>query len=714
MTTKTIMMAVAAAMGLAASASVIEVKFTVKTESEGKIASKVISGLYDAETGKHVFWTVEKQKNEKGKTVKVNVPYEGTYFGLVNETTVAKKEGQNAELIWGDAETPENVLVAGAWGTAKSKSGQVAGTLDGKPATGTWSAKVNTKSTYEALLAKYGLKQVENKDQGVIADLNEKIAQSADDVTKAREEADAKVAEAEAKAKADIEAAEKKAAEDIAAAKEEGEEAVKAAEKKAAEDIAAAKEQAEKDVAAAKAEGEEAVKKAQEEAQAALDAKQKELDETKSQLEQATKEMKILADTFKTIDDPDMPNMFSEYLANTKAQAKALYTEATNTIAKAELAYDDYAKSLNVEALVTDVEDAQAATNAATIALADVTATRDAIALTNDMVAVIDANGLDAFYATKLADKGSAIDAKQAELDAALADFTTYTNTLATVTIPDFEADLAARESEMNDAKTAMDESEATLEAAKTALAEFVKPTYENGGLKNFDEFIADQEAAGVTYPTEIAKQKAYEAYKDAAIATAKQPLKDAVTVAQGDFDAKKAAYNEAVRRFNEAKTNLEGAQRKLAQAIETGTLPDIETLKGELEALKGEKAKIEDEKAEWAAFKYSDDDKATFADDLVKADAAVTTAQEALDEAKAKLAVAEAALADKATTQETRLVALEAEIGATLHDAEGKALPQTDIRKAVDAFEEKYIGYRDSAEDTMNAVDGIKEKLGL
>lgn len=714
MTTKTIMMAVAAAMGLAASASVIEVKFTVKTENEGKVASKVISGLYDAESGKHVFWTVEKQKNEKGKTVKVNVPYEGTYFGLVNDTPVAKKVGQNAELIWGDATNPENVLVAGAWGTAASKSGQVAGTLGGKPATGTWSAKVNTKKSYADLLAKYGLTQVENKATGVIDDLNEKVSQSASDVVKAQEEADKKVAEAEAKAKEDVAAAEAKAKEEIEKAQAEGAEAVAKAEKKAAEEIKAAQEQAEKDVAQAKAEGEAAVKAAQEQAAADLAAKQKALDETAKQLEQATEEMKILADTFKTIDDPDMPNMFSEYLTDTKAQAEALYTEATNAIAGVEGAYEGYAVSLDTDALQQAVTDAQAATNAATIALADVTATRDAIALTNDMVAVIDDNGLDAFYATKLADKDSEIAAKQTELDAALADFPTYTNTLATVTIPGFEADLATRESERDAAKTAMDEAEATLNDAKKDIEDFVEPTYENGGLKNFDGFIADQEAAGVTYSTELEKQQAYEKYKIDVIAAAKKPLEDAVTAAQADYDTKKAAYNEAVRRFNEAQKNLEDAQNKLADAIETETLPDIEKLRGELDALKNEKAEIEAEKAAWAAFKYSDDDKAQFADDLVKAEEAVSKAEQALDDAKTALAVAEAALADMATTQETRLVALEAEIGATLRDAEGKALPLADIRAAVEAFEAEFIEYRTAAENTMNAVDSIKAKLGL
>ena len=522
------------------------------------------------------------------------------------------------------------------------------------------------------------------------------------------------MAGAETKAKEDVAAAEAKAKEEIEKAQAEGAEAVAKAEKKAAEEIKAAQEQAEKDVAQAKAEGEAAVKAAQEQAAADLAAKQKALDETAKQLEQATEEMKILADTFKTIDDPDMPNMFSEYLTDTKAQAEALYTEATNAIAGVEGAYEGYAVSLDTDALQQAVTDAQAATNAATIALADVTATRDAIALTNDMVAVIDDNGLDAFYATKLADKDSEIAAKQTELDAALADFPTYTNTLATVTIPGFEADLATRESERDAAKTAMDEAEATLNDAKKDIEDFVEPTYENGGLKNFDGFIADQEAAGVTYSTELEKQQAYEKYKIDVIAAAKKPLEDAVTAAQADYDTKKAAYNEAVRRFNEAQKNLEDAQNKLADAIETETLPDIEKLRGELDALKNEKAEIEAEKAAWAAFKYSDDDKAQFADDLVKAEEAVSKAEQALDDAKTALAVAEAALADMATTQETRLVALEAEIGATLRDAEGKALPLADIRAAVEAFEAEFIEYRTAAENTMNAVDSIKAKLGL
>ena len=173
MTAKTIGMAVIAAMGLAAHAGVLEVKFTVKTDVNDKVASKAIYGLYNQESGEHVFWTQEKLPNEKGRLVTTNVAIPNTYFGLVNESPVASYIGQNAELIWGDSD--ENVLVAGAWGSAKSKSGQVAGIFNAKPATGTWTAKLNTSKTYAELLAKNKIEQASMREQGVIDGIKPKF-----------------------------------------------------------------------------------------------------------------------------------------------------------------------------------------------------------------------------------------------------------------------------------------------------------------------------------------------------------------------------------------------------------------------------------------------------------------------------------------------------------------------------------------------------------
>ena len=171
MTAKALTLALAATTAAATFADVFEVKFTVKTKVDEKVANKVISGLYDSDQDKHVFWTIEKRLNEKGKAYNANVAYTGTYFGTSNDELAnnGKSVGQNAELIWGDDN--ENVLVAGAWGTAASKSGQVAGMLDNVPATGTWSAKVNTKMTFDQLLAKYNVEDYDlekNRENGVI------------------------------------------------------------------------------------------------------------------------------------------------------------------------------------------------------------------------------------------------------------------------------------------------------------------------------------------------------------------------------------------------------------------------------------------------------------------------------------------------------------------------------------------------------------------
>lgn len=194
MTNKTILMAFAAAAAFAASANVTEVKFTVKTSevatsSRGKVTtnvvSKVINGLVD-ENGNHTFWSVKGYGRNK-----VITTYQNTYFGLVNDSEAGRRIGQNAELIWGeDAENPENILVAGAWGTATSKSGQVAGTFDGKPATGTWSARVNARKTYAELLAKAGVQQATNKATGVIDDLAADQKKAEEDLAAAQKEFD--------------------------------------------------------------------------------------------------------------------------------------------------------------------------------------------------------------------------------------------------------------------------------------------------------------------------------------------------------------------------------------------------------------------------------------------------------------------------------------------------------------------------------------------
>ena len=677
MTTKTILLAAAATVGLAASASVTEIKFTVKTETNGKVASKVISGLYDQESGKHIFWTGKKDK----------VAYTGTYFGLVNETSAGKKVGQNAELIWGDVDNPENVLVAGAWGSSKSKSGQVAGTLDGKPATGTWSAKLNTKKSYNDLLAKYGLTQVENKATGVIDDLKGDVAQ-------AQEEAAEKVAAAEAKA-----------AEDIKNAQDEGAAAVAAAEAKAAEDIAQAK-----------AEADALVKKAQEEAAAQVAAKQAELDAKAGELAQATKELDTLVSSItnviSTIDDPDMPNMFSDYLADTRARAVKLYDESTNVIGGVESAYDAYTNSLDLAALEQAVKDAQAETNTATDDVNIALAAYSAIVLTNDMVKIIDGDRLDSHYKDKLAKVVDKITDKQSALNAALVGFTTYTNELVQTTIPKYESALKTSEAELNGAKKERDEAEVKFNAAKKAVDEFVVPTEENGGLLSFDNYV-DKNKNKLEDATELEKHQAYDQYKEQTIADAKQKVKDDLDAAEEDFASKEATYTSKVDSFKTAQKNLKDAKDELAQAIATGTLPSIETLKKDLADLVAQKDGLMTEKAAWAAWKYSDDNKVAFAEALVKAGEAVNAAKKDLADATTKLVEAQNAVANKDKTQADRLTALESEIGGvSLRDAEGKALTVEAIRKAVDKFEEKYIGYRDDAQATINAVDSIKAKL--
>lgn len=608
MTTKTIMMAVAAAMGLAASAGVIEVKFTVKTDVNNKVASKVIAGLYDQETGKHVFWTREKS---------ANVPVQNAYFGLVNDATVAKKVGQNAELIWGDEKNPENVLVAGAWGSDKSKSGQVAGMFNGKPATGTWSAKLNTKKSYADLLAKNKVTQTENREQGVIG-----------------------------AAEADVAAAAKKAADEIAAAKAEAEAAVKAAEEKAADEIAAAK--AELDAAAAM--------------------------------------MKTLAESFKTIDDPDMPNMFSGYLKETQDKAVALTNGAWTVINEAEEKYTAYVTALDADTLNKAVEDAQAAVDAAQKDVDAAQATVDALSMTNMMISVVDGDALEDWFVDATNNVQVAINGKKVELDAAVAGFDSYTNTLATVRIPELERAMEER-------YTAMTNAFAVLEQAQADLDKVLAGGYD----QTFSEFC---EANGLSEESVDAHLR-YEEHK-----------KNAKKNAEDDVTAKSAAYDLAKKAYGEAQKALEDAKEELSTAIKTGKNRQVEDIEKEIKDLEQELAELPGKRDFWKGFKYSDADREEYLKQEEKAEEELTAKQAVLAEAESKLADAQDAVANQDTVKAERLDALETLLGETLTDADGKALAQEAIREKVDAYETKYIGYRDAALNVLDAIEQIQKDL--
>ena len=698
MTTKTIMMAVAAAMGLAASAGVIEVKFTVKTDVASKVASKVITGLYDQESGKHVFWTTEKVANDKGKLVNTNVAIQKSYFGLVNEKEVAKKIGQNAELIWG--ENDENVLVAGAWGSDKSKSGQVAGTFNGNPATGTWSAKLNTKKTLEALLAKYkvqGFETVENKEQGVIGAAE--AAKAAAEAAKAAAEADAAQAKAD---KAEAEAA-KAAAE---AAKAAAEEAKAAAESAKAE---ADQKRTEAEAAAVAAE------------EAKAEADQKLADAT-DKLEVSKAEMEQLKGMFKEIDDPNMPEMFSEYLDANEAQATAIKNEAKGFIDAAEGKFASYTNALDAIALEAAVAEAKAARDAAQEAFDTASNTVEALVTTNSMIAFIDAETIDSEFDSRKAAKQLEIDRKQAEIDAAQLGFEDYKSNLAANVIPALEAELPVLKQTMDEKKEALKEADEANSAARTALEGFVEPTYENGGIeKSLDAFVAEKEAAGEVFVSEIAKLDAYEDYKKEVIAEAKRPLQEAADAASADYLAAQAASESATFAYNDTTRQLEEAKASLKTAEETGTTPALEDLKAELETLKEELVALDEELKFWKAYRFSDDDRTALREQITAAEGVKAEKEAALDAAESDLADAQNAVANQSTVAAERLADLAAEIGKTLTDADGNALSVAAIRAAVDSYvndprgdKKSYAEILKTAEDTLAAIGKIREELAL
>lgn len=689
MTTKAIMSVVAATFGLVASADVIEVKFTVKTEDEGKVVSKTISGYYDTDTDKNVFWSVQKVNGKNAK-----VAYENTYFGLANytEAAKAKKFGQNAELIWGDDN--ENVLVAGAWGKAASKSGQVAGMLDGVPATGTWSAKVKTKKTYAQLLAAAGLSQAENRENSVI---DGAVA----DAKKA-------VADAEAAAAQKIADAEAEAAQKVADAKSQGEEAVKKAEAEADALVAKAKEDAQKSVDQAKEDAEDKIN----EIKVAMEAKNAELDAANEALTNAVVEAQTLVDAFKDINDPDVPNMFSDYLKKASKEAQTLKDEAIVITNEIEEAYAAYVVALDLGALSNNVLTAKSVLTDATDDYNAKKAAYDALVTTNAMIVTIKDGGVDAAYSERLGAAKKSVSSAEGALETAkTSGYTEYVDKLEKTDIPAQEREVTNASDAWTAAITDLATKTTEYVAATNALASFVEPTY-----KSFDDYIAEQEAAsGTPYATEIAKQEAYKAYKDQAYHDAYDPVYDKAQSATIAYGEAITAESQKAQLYTAATNELTKLTNKLATAKESGEIPNLSEFVTDLTTASNNLAKVEAEIAFWKNYSVSENEKAA----LLEAESVAETAKNEADgvksEAESAVTAAEAAYNNQADTASAALAVLSEKIGSEkLTDIEEKALPIETIRQKVDAYEEKYLGYIKSADTSLNAIASICEQLNI
>ena len=687
MKAKTIMMALAATAAAAAIADVVEVKFTVKTENDGKVAKKVISGVYDTTADKHVFWTTATQKNEKGRKVKVNVPYADTYFGLVNDTTVARKIGQNAELIWGDETDPENVLVAGAWGTASSKSGQAAGILAGKPATGTWSAKVNTKKTYDELLKKYDVAQSTNKAETPISNM-QGIQAKVEQALKDLEEAEAK-----------IDAANKTITEKEAAiTAKDGE--IDAANKTI--------DAANKAIAAANAQYDAATNTLAE-VEAERNAANEALAAKADELKTAEAQIATIEEAINSLEDPELPNMISEYLDDTEAEAAALTNDAWKIVQPVEDAFTAYTNTLDVAALEQAVANAQADLDVKTNILANAKDLVEALTLTNNMISVIDDKKLEDYFADKAADIEESISNKVAEIEAAKVSFVAYTNALQ-IAITNAEHMVDYRTPLAEKAHEAYEEALSTQEVAQVAVDAFNKDDVE---VMTYDAFIEAQEVAGVTYDNTVEARKDYDNYVAETQNDAKKVLDDALDVATTNATAK--AAND-VRMSNYLKTATDLLAEKTAAmeaAKASGKMPEAAELEAELKELEDEKAALNEELAFWKSFQYSDDDRAKFEADLEDANDALVTAEGDVRDAQTKLDEAIDNKENQATDTKAKLQALAYlicgdEDGLYVTDEDGNKTPMdvTTIRAKVDAYRNAPVSSR---EDGMS-LNGMIE----
>ena len=632
-------------------------KFTVKTvNDQDKVANKVISGLYDSEKDQHVFWTVEKRMNAAGKAYNANVAYTGTYFGFTQANdadaaydtagtfaTKAKQYGQNAELIWGDAANPENVLVAGAWGSANSKSGQAAGILDGKPATGTWSAKVNTKLDFDALLAKYNVEDYDlesQRESGVIADLDEEVKKALETIAaneKKIQEQDETIAKNEETIKNQDET--------IAAKDTEIEEAKKVIDRYVA-DLAATN--------------------------ATLAAQAAALEATEADLA-------AIEDSIKGLNDANLSNMITDYLKKTADDAKVTRDAAQAKIDAIELAYTTYTNSLDLSSASNTVLAAQAAYDTTNGLYKAAIASVEALTYTNDMVKIIfneNPKTLTQWHEDASNNLETAISSKKDAIEAAEAGFEAYKKYLqdeidkkqklidgdaATVAKGYIELEEEAHNAYLtasNDLVTA----QAAVDNFPTTLEAFKKAYIANGELMTLDQFIESKKTE-TTYTDDIAARTAYNQYCQEQMTMKSEPLESDLAKKKLDASGKKTSWDAALKTLTDAQAYVRDTKAKL-ETIEdfdedfgdsnyvynTFKKGTIEKLNGELADLEQQLADLEKEYAFWQDF--SNTCTSTDKDALAKALKDATTERDSLatDEGTAKSALTKAQ--GKYTTQ--------------------------------------------------------------
>lgn len=678
MATKTLLLAAAAGLGLAASADVYEVKFTVKTDVNGKYASKTINGVVDTTAGEHTFWTTE------GRT---KVAIANSYFGFTNDKVLGRKIGQNAELIWG--ENDENVLVAGAWGTDKSKSGQAAGMLAKTPANGTWSAKLS-KLTYAALLAKNGVEAADNRANSPLADVDQKIAD-------ANAAADEKVKDAERDAKAAIDATNEYAQVAI----------------KAAQDDAQAKIDATNEYAQA------AIKAAQDEADKAIEDANAKVAGVKAELD-------TIKGAFNTMADPTMTKEFNNYLDEKYTAATNLIDGSSNKLAAAYVAWTNYTDKLDPEftaRLEQDVLDATNAWIAATNAEVEAKKAYNAAIETNEVwkLAAASENPLVSvtnWFGEKIAyivtNTSSGIDyaaGRVAYLTGLLstggATFINVTNTLTAVlyggttnnvTI-NAESSITGQVGKATATyQDALDLLAVSNGVAEAALAKIGNPD----SIDTYGATVSDWSSKSATE-----QQDAYDAYL-AGLVKAYDSATNDVALCQADADAKEQALKALV---DEQEKN----EALLKEAVDTGKAPDEQTEKNiaerqaQVDSGIAETNRLTDAMIYWANYPFVATELAgnvaASQNERVATWQAWTNATDEVSVAATAHEAAVMALTNAATTQSNALSGLGSAIGVTGLTADG-------AEGAYNAYVEKYEGYVTKGEEAKKAVEDVRAWL--
>jgi chromosome segregation ATPase len=311
------------------------------------------------------------------------------------------------------------------------------------------------------------------------------------------------------------------------------------------------------------------------------------------------------------------------------------------------------------------------------------------------------------------------------QLESKVSSLASASNTLAGAS-----SDVATAKQALADAETAKDKAK---EAKDGAAEKFVEPSYENGKLLSYEQWV-EKNAVNLD-PDKVDYHDEYDTYKSDTIAEEKEKylksFNDAYDAAVGVYNAasndywnvKLPAESAAKRSVTSLEEDVASLETQIKAIEEGGDTVAVKAAKDEVERLEKKLADIKAELEFWLAYKYSDNEKSKIqAEYTAMVDKTIPALEQAKADAAADVAAKEQAIKDAnkalediATTQEALLKKLEEVTpGCVLRDGEQKALPLDTIKTEVDKFVAPYEEYEGDALNTGNALRSLVKNLKI